>query len=88
MDDSKLHFFQKREVYEMHPKWVEDISRIYGLLGDCIIAGAPFGGPVAVTKDTRGLPKVSGKLKQKVSIYTSAGRPLGDFEVIIKIGKC
>jgi hypothetical protein len=81
LDDSKLHFFQKREVYKMHPRWVDDIARYFGQLGDCIVAGAPFGGPVAITKDTRGLPKMAGRLKQRVSIYTSAGKPLGDFEV-------
>ncbi|KAL6073866.1 Vacuolar protein sorting-associated protein 16 [Balamuthia mandrillaris] len=64
--------YRKREVYDM--KWDVDLSKVS-------VVGAPFGGPLAVSRDERKilLLKNEESLKPQTLLFTSAGKPLRPF---------
>ncbi|XP_046392085.1 vacuolar protein sorting-associated protein 16 homolog [Ischnura elegans] len=65
-------YFRKFEIYNMG--WLADAS-----LDGRMVAAAPFGGPIALTRDRRQIVKVHGVGKPKVAIYSASGVLLGGF---------
>lgn len=57
--------------------WLADAS-----LDGRMVAAAPFGGPIALTRDRRQIVKVHGVGKPKVAIYSASGVLLGGFVVM------
>ena len=55
-------------VYETMRWDPEDVE-----FGDCVVAAAPFGGPVAVTRDTSKLTAMRGG-DDDISIYSASGK--------------
>ncbi|XP_071444220.1 vacuolar protein sorting-associated protein 16 homolog [Hetaerina americana] len=65
-------YFRKFEIYNMG--WLADAS-----LDGMMVAAAPFGGPIALTRDRRQIVKIHGVGKPKVSIYSASGKLCGGF---------
>lgn len=63
-------WYRKREVYTA--LWSDEPDRLHF----SVVAGAPYGGPVATVRDEREFQLVRGSLKPELQTWTSAGRPL------------
>lgn len=63
-------YYRRRELYELEWPLEPDVQ---------LVAAAPFGGPVAATRDESKIVKVGGALRPEVCIYTAAGTPLAAF---------
>lgn len=61
-------WYRKREVYTAH--WSDEPERLHL----SVVAGAPFGGPVATVRDEKVFQPVRGSLKPELQTWTSAGR--------------
>ncbi|CAE7218827.1 vps16 [Symbiodinium sp. CCMP2592] len=61
-------WYRKREVYPA--QWADDPDRLHL----CVVAGAPYGGPVATVRDEHVFQPVKGSLRTELQIWTSAGR--------------
>mmetsp|Transcript_58339 Transcript_58339/g.103681 ORF Transcript_58339/g.103681 Transcript_58339/m.103681 type:complete len:862 (+) Transcript_58339:8-2593(+) len=61
-------WYRKREVYTTN--WSDDPERLYV----SVVAGAPYGGPVATVRDEHVFQPVRGNLKPELQTWTSAGR--------------
>jgi hypothetical protein len=70
-------FFRKRTIYDtLSTYWAKEIKD----LSNCMLAGSAYGGLIAVTRDTRYIPKISpNSMKQTIFTHTSAGKPMGKF---------
>jgi len=63
-------WYRKRKVYSAH--WDDEPDR----LRVSVVAGAPFGGPVATVRDENVFQPVRGSLRPELQTWTSAGRPI------------
>jgi len=63
-------WYRKREVYDA--KWDDEPDRLHM----SVVAGAPYGGPVATVRDENVFQPVRGNLKPELQTWTSAGRPI------------
>eukprot|EP00927_Polykrikos_kofoidii_P077399 TRINITY_DN74338_c0_g1_i1.p1 TRINITY_DN74338_c0_g1~~TRINITY_DN74338_c0_g1_i1.p1 ORF type:complete len:862 (-),score=143.57 TRINITY_DN74338_c0_g1_i1:161-2746(-) len=63
-------WYRKREVYTAI--WDDEPER----LQLSVVAGAPYGGPIATVRDEHVLQPVRGSLKTELQTWTSAGRPI------------
>lgn len=61
-------WYRKREVYTTH--WSEEPERLHL----SVVAGAPYGGPVATVRNEHVFQPVRGSLKPELQTWTSAGR--------------
>ena len=70
-------FFRKRLVYDtLSAYWAKDL----GDLSNCMLVSSGYGGVIAVTRDTRYIPKIKpSALKQTIYTHTSAGKPVGKY---------
>ncbi|XP_066993327.2 vacuolar protein sorting-associated protein 16 homolog isoform X2 [Anabrus simplex] len=62
-------YFRKFEIYNM--AWQNELN-----MDNVLLAAAPYGGPVAVIRDSKKFVKVQGVTKPVISIYTASGRHL------------
>lgn len=62
------HWYRKRDIYTA--LWNDEPERLHV----SVVAGAPFGGPVATVRDERQLQAVRGSLRPELLTWTSAGR--------------
>jgi vacuolar protein sorting-associated protein 16 len=72
-DWKQLHdrYYRKNEIYAL--EWNVDLSKYK-------VVGAPFGGPVAVTRDETKIQLVSkDTIKPAIQIYTSTGQLISTF---------
>ncbi|KAK2169318.1 hypothetical protein LSH36_11g09017 [Paralvinella palmiformis] len=65
-------FYRKQELYSLD--WFEKVN-----LQKCMIAAAPYGGPVAMMRDDRKLQKMT-TVPPIVYIYSSAGKEISAFK--------
>mmetsp|Transcript_72406 Transcript_72406/g.204674 ORF Transcript_72406/g.204674 Transcript_72406/m.204674 type:complete len:865 (+) Transcript_72406:200-2794(+) len=63
-------WYRKQEVYAAH--WSDEPERFRLSM----VAGAPYGGPVATVRDERVFQPSHGSLKAELQTWTSAGRPI------------
>lgn len=76
--------YRKWLVYDL--KWeyyTEDSSRpqFYDIsLENFLVCGAPFGGPIAMTPDSKRVGNINDEFKSKVLIFTSAGLKLAEID--------
>lgn len=63
-------WYRKREVCAA--LWSDDPERLHV----SVVAGAPFGGPVATVRDENIFQAVRGSLRPELQTWTSAGRPI------------
>lgn len=69
--------YRRYEIYNMD--WLQNAD-----LGQMRVYGAPYGGPIAITKDPNAFTKVAGnKVKPTIKIYTASGMPLSTITVSI-----
>eukprot|EP00659_Diplonema_papillatum_P009298 gene9298-14407_t len=68
--DGSYTYYRKVEVYQM--KWTVDI-------GECMVAAAPYGGPIAVARDPKKLVKATSTQKPMIRTYTSSGVLISQF---------
>lgn len=61
-------WYRKREIYTAH--WADEPERLHV----SVVAGAPYGGPVATIRDEHVFQPVRGSLKPELQTWTSAGR--------------
>lgn len=61
-------WYRKREVYATH--WADEPDRLHL----SVVAGAPYGGPVATVRNEHVFQPVRGSLKPELQTWTSAGR--------------
>lgn len=66
--------FRKFDLYNI--EWLQGVN-----LDNLLVIGAPHGGPIAITKDSRKYNKHSGTSKTIIKIFTSSGKPLGTVHV-------
>jgi hypothetical protein len=64
-------YYRKKEIYTLD--W-QNVN-----LGEALIASAPFGGPIAITRNPRRATRIAGEAKPYVYIYSSAGKLLSKF---------
>ncbi|XP_014676105.1 PREDICTED: vacuolar protein sorting-associated protein 16 homolog [Priapulus caudatus] len=65
-------FYSKYDLYSM--RWVEQVDP-----SKVLIVAAPYGGPIAVTRDDSKIVKVQGSTKKVIFIYSAAGQKLSEF---------
>ncbi|ETO20954.1 hypothetical protein RFI_16250 [Reticulomyxa filosa] len=68
-DEVKTHFFHKRKLYDC--QWKDENGEILDL-NDFRIAGASFGGPIAMIEDEKKVPR--GEKGYRVRIYLPTGK--------------
>ncbi|CAJ1370452.1 unnamed protein product [Effrenium voratum] len=61
-------WYRKPEIYPA--QWSDDPDRLHL----CVVAGAPFGGPVATVRDEHVFQAVKGSLQPQLQTWTAAGR--------------
>lgn len=72
---SKIEFFiRKIELYQM--EFSENIN-----LEHMNVYAAPYGGPIAITKDPKQFTKAGVNVKPVIHIFTSSGRKIGTINV-------
>lgn len=69
-----LHFFRKIELY--HLEFPDNVN-----LEHMKVYAAPFGGPIAITKDPKQITKAGTKAKPVIQIFTSSGRLISTINV-------
>jgi len=65
-------WYRKREVWNETALWSDDTDRLHL----SVVAGAPYGGPVATVRDEHVFQPVRGSLKPELQTWTSRGRPI------------
>jgi len=65
------HFFATTRIYPSSARWDADLD-----LSSALVARAPFGGPVAVTRDAAALHDARSSVDDDVAIFTAAGELL------------
>ena len=68
---------RKYEVYSMD--WGGGIN-----LGDFMVASAPYGGPLALTRDETKFTKTQQTGKPLIFIFSSSGKKISSFKVLLQ----
>lgn len=66
--------FRKFDVYDL--EWIQNAN-----LDNMLVIGAPYGGPIAITKNPTLFNQVPTSYKPIIKIFTSSGIPLGSITV-------
>lgn len=75
-------YFRKLEIYSM--SWHQEIN-----MDNIVLAGAPYGGPVAIKRDDSKIVKVQGSNQNLINIYSGSGKHMASIKCrrpIVKMG--
>ncbi len=89
-DRSKFYYFRRHELFP-YVQWIDEKTKApIPDIVDCLIAGAPYGGPVAMISGKVGVDVVKEETNQEgvgyqqiINVYDAAGKPIS----VIKLNK-
>jgi hypothetical protein len=63
-------YVRQHRIYDSM-RWALELD-----LSNCLVAGAPFGGPLAMTRDTTKLMELRGAADDDIMVYSPVGQPV------------